>query len=65
MVYDIEIRYLRRWWFGFIPHWVLQYRKLTGRQNFNANFIDSSHGVALTWSKWEDTKRVSDGIPEL
>ena len=65
MIYDVEMRWYRRWWFGFIPYWVLQYRKLTGRSNSGAHDMGSPHGVALTWSKWEDAKRGSEGIPEL
>ena len=26
MINDIEMRWVMRWWWGFIPYWKLQYR---------------------------------------
>lgn len=56
MVYDVEMRWVLRWWWGIIPHWKLQYRKLVGRSNSGAHTMGSPHGVAIGWEIWQDVK---------
>lgn len=59
MVHDIKMRWIRRWWFGFIPHWVLQYRK---RVDVPTLYMGHEN---TRWTEWEDVNYVSEGEPEL
>lgn len=54
MIHDIEMRWVLRWWWGIVPYWKLQHRKLSEYRNSGAHSMGAPNGVALGWSKWED-----------
>ena len=62
MIYDVEMRWVLRWWHGIIPHWKLQYRKQVGYQNsgIGDHHVGSPHSVALDWTPWKDVNEMKD-----
>lgn len=57
MIHDIEMRWVLRWWYGIIPHWKLQYRKLVEYKNPGAHTMGAPDGVRLDWTTWKDVNQ--------
>ena len=56
MIYDVQMRWVLRWWWGIIPYWKLQYRKQIGYDNPGGHTQGRLDGrsVMLSWTNWQD-----------